>query len=148
MTGWKKGRKKKGRREQQSQETHTDVPELRFSYPTQSKMLKCADNADLITTKADDAGDVVTFMFESPGTSVFFFSTLATKQRRHIPTRDRQIRDWFEKLRRVEFAFRRFLFSIPVFCFPTFAYSLPTRPFSDTSSRDCYIITLMTNHRP
>jgi hypothetical protein len=111
-------------------------------------MLKCADNEDIITMKADDAGDVVTFMFESPGTSVSFFSTLATKQRRHIPTRDRQIRDWFEKLRRVEFAFRRFLFSIPVFCFPTFAYSLPTRPFSDTSSRDCYIITLMTNHIP
>jgi|TARA_B110000259_G_scaffold36670_1_gene41419 hypothetical protein len=60
-------------------------------------MLKCADNEDIITMKADDAGDVVTFMFESPGTSVSFFSTLATKQRRHIPTRDRQIRDWFEK---------------------------------------------------
>ena len=36
--------------------------------PTQSKMLKCADNEDIITMKADDAGDVVTFMFESPGT--------------------------------------------------------------------------------
>ena len=32
-------------------------------------MLKCADNEDIITMKADDAGDVVTFMFESPGTS-------------------------------------------------------------------------------
>jgi len=31
-----------------------------------SKMLKCADNEDIITMKADDAGDVVTFMFESP----------------------------------------------------------------------------------
>tara|TARA_B110000459_G_C16442576_1_gene416991 strand:- start:531 stop:776 length:246 start_codon:yes stop_codon:yes gene_type:complete len=30
-------------------------------------MLKCADNEDIITMKADDAGDVVTFMFESPG---------------------------------------------------------------------------------
>ena len=31
-------------------------------------MLKCAGNEDAITMKADDAGDVVTFMFESPGT--------------------------------------------------------------------------------
>jgi len=31
-----------------------------------SKMLKCAQNDDIITMKADDAGDVVTFMFESP----------------------------------------------------------------------------------
>merc|ERR1712216_982304 len=31
-----------------------------------SRMLKCADNEDIITMKADDAGDVVTFMFESP----------------------------------------------------------------------------------
>lgn len=30
-------------------------------------MLKCAGNDDIITMKADDAGDVVTFMFESPG---------------------------------------------------------------------------------
>lgn len=30
-------------------------------------MLKCAGNDDAITMKADDAGDVVTFMFESPG---------------------------------------------------------------------------------
>lgn len=33
----------------------------------QAKMLKCAGNDDAITMKADDAGDVVTFMFESPG---------------------------------------------------------------------------------
>lgn len=32
-----------------------------------AKMLKCAGNDDAITMKADDAGDVVTFMFESPG---------------------------------------------------------------------------------
>ena len=32
----------------------------------QSKMLKCADNDDTITMKADDAGDVVTFVFENP----------------------------------------------------------------------------------
>lgn len=31
-----------------------------------SKMLKCAGNEDIITMKADDQGDVVTFMFESP----------------------------------------------------------------------------------
>ena len=30
-------------------------------------MLKCAGNDDAITMKADDTGDVVTFMFESPG---------------------------------------------------------------------------------
>ena len=36
--------------------------------PSQSKMLKCAGNEDIITMKADDTGDVVTFMFESPGT--------------------------------------------------------------------------------
>jgi proliferating cell nuclear antigen len=35
----------------------------------QSKMLKCAGNDDAITMKADDAGDVVAFLFESPGTS-------------------------------------------------------------------------------
>jgi len=32
-----------------------------------SKMLKCANNDDIITMKADDNGDTVTFMFESPG---------------------------------------------------------------------------------
>mmetsp|Transcript_7009 Transcript_7009/g.43031 ORF Transcript_7009/g.43031 Transcript_7009/m.43031 type:complete len:261 (+) Transcript_7009:241-1023(+) len=31
-----------------------------------SKMLKCAGNDDIITLKADDKGDSVTFMFESP----------------------------------------------------------------------------------
>jgi proliferating cell nuclear antigen len=31
-----------------------------------SKMLKCAGNDDIITIKADDGGDSVTFMFESP----------------------------------------------------------------------------------
>ncbi len=30
-------------------------------------MLKCAGNDDIITMKADDTSDVVTFMFESPG---------------------------------------------------------------------------------
>ncbi|KAH9303213.1 hypothetical protein KI387_014796, partial [Taxus chinensis] len=31
-----------------------------------AKMLKCAGNDDIITIKADDGGDTVTFMFESP----------------------------------------------------------------------------------
>ena len=31
-----------------------------------AKMLKCAGNDDIITVKADDDGDTVTFMFESP----------------------------------------------------------------------------------
>jgi len=30
-------------------------------------MLKCAGNDDIITMKADDAGDTVTFMFENKG---------------------------------------------------------------------------------
>lgn len=30
------------------------------------KMLKCAGNDDIVTMKAEDAGDTVTFMFESP----------------------------------------------------------------------------------
>lgn len=33
-----------------------------------SKMLKCAGNDDIITIKADDGSDTVTFMFESPST--------------------------------------------------------------------------------
>jgi len=32
-----------------------------------AKILKCAGNDDSITLKADDEGDVVTFMFENPG---------------------------------------------------------------------------------
>ena len=35
-----------------------------------SKMLKCGGNDDIVTIKADDGGDSVTFMFESP--SMFF----------------------------------------------------------------------------
>ncbi|MBA0609302.1 hypothetical protein Godav_021379 [Gossypium davidsonii] len=34
-----------------------------------SKMLKCAGNDDIITIKADDGSDTVTFMFESPSKS-------------------------------------------------------------------------------
>jgi len=36
-----------------------------------AKMLKCAGNDDIITIKAEDGGDTVTFMFESP--SMFLF---------------------------------------------------------------------------
>ncbi|XP_030949287.1 proliferating cell nuclear antigen-like [Quercus lobata] len=34
-----------------------------------AKMLKCAGNDDIVTIKADDDGDTVTFMFESPNMS-------------------------------------------------------------------------------
>lgn len=37
-----------------------------------SKMLKCAGNDDIITIKADDGSDTVTFMFESPSMILFF----------------------------------------------------------------------------
>lgn len=36
-----------------------------------SKMLKCAGNDDIITLKADDGSDTVTFMFESPSKYLF-----------------------------------------------------------------------------
>ena len=36
-----------------------------------SKMLKCAGNDDIITIKADDGSDTVTFMFESPSKILF-----------------------------------------------------------------------------
>lgn len=38
-----------------------------------SKMLKCAGNDDIITLKADDGSDTVTFMFESPSKFAFLF---------------------------------------------------------------------------
>ncbi|KAK1321308.1 Proliferating cell nuclear antigen [Acorus calamus] len=46
-----------------------------------SKMLRCAGNDDIVTIKADDGSDTVTFMFESPSQwnlshSVFFFLCL------------------------------------------------------------------------
>lgn len=37
-----------------------------INLPNMSKMLKCANNDDIITVKAEDDGDTVTFMFESP----------------------------------------------------------------------------------
>lgn len=38
-----------------------------------AKMLRCASNDDIVTIKADDGSDTVTFMFESPCKSSFFF---------------------------------------------------------------------------
>lgn len=38
-----------------------------------SKMLKCAGNDDIITIKADDGSDTVTFMFESPSMLFYLF---------------------------------------------------------------------------
>lgn len=37
-----------------------------MNLPNMGKMLKCANNDDIITMKADDNGDTVAFMFESP----------------------------------------------------------------------------------
>ncbi|KAK4408864.1 Proliferating cell nuclear antigen [Sesamum angolense] len=42
-----------------------------------AKMLKCAGNDDIITLKADDGSDTVTFMFESP-MSILEFQKLST----------------------------------------------------------------------
>ena len=39
---------------------------LFFSIYSMSKVLKCASNDDVITLKAGDNADTVTFMFESP----------------------------------------------------------------------------------
>ena len=39
-----------------------------ISLANMAKMLKCAGNDDIVTVKADDGTDSVTFMFESPST--------------------------------------------------------------------------------
>lgn len=39
---------------------------MSFLYFSMSKILKCAANDDIITMKAQDNADTVTFMFESP----------------------------------------------------------------------------------
>ena len=39
---------------------------LGVTLTSMAKVLKCAGNEDIITMKADDSGDTVTFMFESP----------------------------------------------------------------------------------
>lgn len=39
---------------------------LGMNLSNMAKMLKCAGNDDIVTIKADDAADSVTFMFESP----------------------------------------------------------------------------------
>jgi proliferating cell nuclear antigen len=38
-----------------------------------AKMLKCAGDKDMVTIKADDGGDNITFMFESPSTNPLSF---------------------------------------------------------------------------
>jgi proliferating cell nuclear antigen len=38
-----------------------------------AKMLKCAGDKDVVTIKADDGGDSITFMFESPSTTPLSF---------------------------------------------------------------------------
>jgi hypothetical protein len=38
-----------------------------------AKILKCAGDKDVVTIKADDGRDSVTFMFESPSTSPLSF---------------------------------------------------------------------------
>lgn len=43
-----------------------------------AKMLKCAGNEDIITIKADDGGDSVTFMFETPCTFAALTLCLST----------------------------------------------------------------------
>ncbi|KAM1794661.1 hypothetical protein FF1_034849 [Malus domestica] len=45
-----------------------------------SKMLRCARNDDIITIKADDGSDTITFMFESPN---LMFPKLKRKDKRH-----------------------------------------------------------------
>lgn len=37
-----------------------------------SKMLRCAGSDDIVTIKADDGSDTVTFMFESPSTKIHY----------------------------------------------------------------------------
>ena len=44
--------------------------QLGINMASMSKILKCSDNNDIITLKAEDAGEHVTFVFESP--SMFF----------------------------------------------------------------------------
>jgi len=39
---------------------------LGLSLASMAKILKCASNDDVVTLKADDNGDLITFMFESP----------------------------------------------------------------------------------
>lgn len=39
---------------------------LGMNLSSMSKILKCASNEDILTLKANDNGDTITFMFESP----------------------------------------------------------------------------------
>ena len=39
---------------------------LGINLGSMSKIMKCSGNDDIVTLKADDSGDTITFMFESP----------------------------------------------------------------------------------
>lgn len=39
---------------------------IKFPYYSMAKILKCASNNDIITIKAQDDADTVTFVFEAP----------------------------------------------------------------------------------
>ncbi|URE48115.1 hypothetical protein MUK42_14736 [Musa troglodytarum] len=58
-----------------------------------SKMLRCAGNNDIITVKADDGSDTVTFMFESPSTTIDPYLTLIISPKADISRQDRRFRD-------------------------------------------------------
>ena len=48
---------------------------LGINLGSMSKILKCAGNDDIITMKAADSGDKVSFVFESPSLCLFGFAT-------------------------------------------------------------------------
>ena len=49
-----------------------------------SKILKCASNDDSITIKAEDGGDLVTFLFESPSKLIFYHFAVILPNIRHV----------------------------------------------------------------
>jgi len=52
---------------------------LGINLNSMNKILKCSGNDDVITIKADDGGDMVTFIFESPSTSASPLPDFGTK---------------------------------------------------------------------
>jgi proliferating cell nuclear antigen len=46
---------------------------LGINLGSMAKILKCAGNDDVLTLKAEDEGDTLTFMFESPSTAPFIY---------------------------------------------------------------------------
>jgi len=53
---------------------------LGINLNSMNKILKCSGNDDVITIKADDGGDMVTFIFESPSTSASPLPDFGTSQ--------------------------------------------------------------------